>query len=208
MKKLLIALSALALVATAAYAGYGIDWTVAYAAYSHEATDLTGTDYYLLDSYSVTWQLIYAGADNTANPINLSNPGWVSGDDVVWATRTITQGGGTATEDGTTWNSWLEHIGGADTLLADTTWTGAGNYVFQRVYEGPPQVGSWYYETPLFAFNENFDGMGTPDAFPLDDPAVGGFQPNQQIPGAPIPEPATLSLLGLGALALIRRKRS
>ena len=35
-----------------------------------------------------------------------------------------------------------------------------------------------------------------------------GFQPNQQIPGAPIPEPATLSLLGLGALALIRRKRS
>ena len=86
MKKLLIALSALALVATAAYAGYGIDWTEAYAAYSHEATDLTGTDYYLLDSYSVTWQLIYAGADNTASPINLSNPGWVSGDDVVWAT--------------------------------------------------------------------------------------------------------------------------
>jgi hypothetical protein len=35
-----------------------------------------------------------------------------------------------------------------------------------------------------------------------------GFKPNQQIPGAPIPEPATLSLLGLGALALIRRKRS
>ena len=82
MKKLLIAFSALA-IAAAAYAGYGIDWVVAYAAYSHEATDLTGGDYALLDSYSVTWQLIYAGADNTANPINLSNPGWVGGDDVV-----------------------------------------------------------------------------------------------------------------------------
>jgi hypothetical protein len=85
MKKLLIAFSALALVATAAYAGYGIDWTTMVGIILHEATDLTGGDYAMLDSYSVTWQLIYAGADNTANPINLSNPGWVSGDDVVWA---------------------------------------------------------------------------------------------------------------------------
>ena len=38
----------------------------------------------------------------------------------------------------------------------------------------------------------------------LDTPA-GGIKPNQTIP---IPEPAALSLLGLGALALIRRKRS
>ena len=205
MKKLLIALSALALVATAAYAGYGIDWVTVVGAYSHEATDLTGNDYALLDSYSVTWQLIYAGADNTPNPINLANPGWVSGDDVVWATRTITQGGGTAIEDGTTWDNWMTHqIGSADATSVDLNWTGAGSYVFQRVYEGPPQVGSWYYETPLFAFNKNFDGMGPKDTFTVDS-ATQGFQPNQTIP---IPEPATLSLLGLGALALIRRKRS
>ena len=204
MKKLLIAFSALALVATAAYAGYGITWSTAVGIYSHEATDLTGYDYGILDNYSVTWQLIYAGEDNIANPIDLDNPGWVSGDDVVWATRTINQGGGTASEDGTIWDNWVTYQGGNPAIKFDTNWTGAGNYVFQRIYEGTPAPGTWFYETPLFAFNKNYDGMGAADAFDIDTP-TSGIKPNQTIP---IPEPATLSLLGLGALALIRRKRS
>ena len=205
MKKLIIALSALA-IATAAYAGYGIDWTTSFGIYSHEATDLTGGDYAILDSYSVTWQLIYAGADNIANPISLDNPGWVSGDDEVWATRTIPLGGGTA-GDGTSWTEWMLHDSGF-TALIDTTWSGPGDYVFQRVYEGTPAPGTWFYETPLFGFNKNYnDPQVDTESFLLDSPTA-GIKPNQQIPGAPIPEPATLSLLGLGALALIRRKRS
>ena len=203
MKKLIIAFSALALVATAAYAGYGIDWTTSFGIYSHEATDLTGGDYAILDSYSVTWQLIYAGADNTPNPINLANPGWVSGDDEVWGTRTIPLGGGTATEDNTIWTNWLLHNGGADASSFDTSWSGAGNYVFQRIYEGTPAPGTWFYETSITNFNNAYDGLGPRDTFVLDSPSA-GIKPNQQV----IPEPAALSLLGLGALALIRRKRS
>ena len=203
MKKLLIAFSALALVATAAYAGYGINWSTSYGIYSHEATDLTGDDYAILDSYSVTWQLIYAGADNTANPINLSNPGWVGGDDVVWATRTVSVNGGSG-GDGTEWDSWLLWSGGLEPVSSNPTWSGAGNYVFQRIYEGTPQVGTWFYETSITNFNNAYDGQGgAPDVFNLDSSSA-GIKPNQQV----IPEPATMSLLGLGALALIRRKRS
>ena len=87
-----------------------------------------------------------------------------------------------------------------DTVYVDMDWDTAG-YVFQRVFQGAPQLGSWYYETDLVELDTNYDpGAGaqifTPDTFDA------GFQPTQQIP-----EPATMSLLGLGALAMAMRRR-
>lgn len=206
MKKLGLAFLVFGLAVASASAGVGLTWTTIYGGYTHDAANTTSSDDLLLDSYGVTWQLIYAGANNAIDPVELSNGinGWVSGDDDVWATRTIAQGGGTASEDSTDWDNWMTWQGSGSIVYEDLSWNTAG-YVFQRVYEGTLSAGSWYFESNLLALNTGYTGSpGFPQEFALDS-SSSGFQPNQQL----IPEPATMGLLGLGALVMaIRRRRS
>ena len=217
MKKFLMAIFALAVATTVATAGVGIQWSTFWGGYDHTSPDVVGGSTALLDNYSAIWQLIYAGADNAINDISTTVPtaggpngDYVVGDDVVWAQRTIAQGGGTAAEDGTSWNNWLNNTGGF-LSYEDLSWSTAG-FVYQRVFEinpidGVPVDGSYYFETPLLALNTGYIGGGQPPQdFFLDTPSA-GFQPNIQIDA--VPEPATMSLLGLGALVMaIRRRRS
>jgi len=202
MKKFVMALFALVLAVTVASAGVGITWTVTYGAYDHSALDVTGGTGALLDSYSAIWQLIYAGADNTINAPSPTSPNYVTGDDSMWAERTIALGGGTAPEDGTTWDNWMLYSGGT-AAYEDLTWNTSG-FVYQRVFEAPVSVGSYYYDSSLVAFDGTFTGGGQPlQDFPIDTPTA-GFQPDAQV----VPEPATMGLLGLGALVMaIRRRR-
>ena len=208
MKKILLALAVFAAAASFASAGVGVLWSTTTGGFTHDAADLISGDDLLLDNYNVTWQLIYAGANNVADDVSLATGGangdFVSGDDVVWGTRTIALGGGTAVEDGTDWNNWMNWEGASSIVYEDLAWSTAG-YVFQRVFEGTPAALSWYFETDLLALNTGYTGSPQfPQSFVLDN-EFAGFQPDQQI----IPEPATMSLLGLGALVMaIRRRRS
>ena len=210
MKKVLLGSLILLAAVSLATAGVAIQWSTYWGAYTHDATDLTGSDNNLLGSYSAIWQLIYAGANNIADPadwnqVGGSNGDYVTGDDVVWGQRNIAQGGGTAPQDGTDWNEWMGPEGGF-VVYQDWLWTDAG-YVYQRVFEGTPAPESWYFESELIELDTAKAEGGTGQDFFLDDPNF-GFQPTHQFE-AMIPEPATMGLLGLGALALaIRRRRA
>ena len=211
MKKILLALAVLAVATAASFAGVGINWYNIYGVYDHNAVDLSGATGAIGDNYAVTWQLIYAGADNTADLPGTSLGGagiaddYVTDDDVVWGSRIVAMGGG-AGGDGTSWDTWLLNAGGT-TVYQDLAWNTAG-FVYQRIFENPIQAGAWYFQTALVALDTSFTG-GT--SSPVDFIADGGVgvQPTERVPSAPIPEPATMALLGLGALTMaIRRRRA
>ena len=214
MKKVLMVFFALAVSSGIAAAGVGIQWNTAMIGYTHDAVNLVEypTANGLLQSYSAIWQLIYAGADNAANSIENvvpttggPNGDYVVGDDVVWGQRTISMGGGVAPEDNSGWNDLFLQTSGT-VVYEDLSWSTAG-FVYQRLFEGTPANGSWYLETPLTALNTSYVGGGaTPQEVWLGTPSS-GFQATTQI--VAVPEPATMSLLGLGALVMaIRRRRS
>ena len=214
MKKALLTLIALLVAASFATAGISVAWTTKWGAYTHDAPNVTDypSPHNLLGSYGAIWQLIYAGADNAINPadweqVGGANGDFVTGDDVVWGQRNIPQGGGASGDPmGTIWDDWMLRQPGGDPVYQDLTWTTDG-FVYQRVFEDLPGPGTWYYDSELFELDTG-KGEGAPAQEFYIDSALGGFQPYLQFEEqVVIPEPATMSLLGLGALALALRRR-
>ena len=210
MKKFLMSLVVVAAMASVAMAGVGINWNTGYGGYTHSAPNITDGNNAILGSYNVIWQLVYSGANGTIDPPSLltAGSGYVTGDDAVWATRTIAMGGGTAAEDSTSWDTFMVYGGGGSTVYQNAGWSTAGS-VYQRVFEGTPADGTYWYDSPLFTYNEAWTSSLAPQGFnPEVNINVGGFQA-PLVNQFQVPEPATMSLLGLGALVMaIRRRRA
>lgn len=215
MKKMIVAALALCL-AVSAFAGIGVEWsTEAFGIYLNGSSGLdpTAVSELALTQSDIFWQLIFTG-DTVKDDIDINNAagGYLKegGDDQVLAVRTIPQA-----SEGATWDAvltaddstmWLVcgAPGGGDTVFQDPTWSTAG-YVYERVFGGTPASGVWYYETGLSdALNTAWDPMTTPQSLYIDSQS-GGAVLGEQIPQ--VPEPATMSLLGLGALAMVLRRK-
>ena len=234
MKKFLMVLFVMAVASSVALAGVRIDWQTGWAGYDHDAGANPTSGNLLLDSASAVWQLIYAGADNQIdriddplNPVtdvaawqanNYLLPASQGGDDMLWGQRIIPMGGGTAT-GGTAYDDPTAAFGNdmwvttGSTTFERLDWTTAG-FVYQRVFQGVPGS-SYFFETGLLQLTTTFvagDGL-TAQAFLVDgdtpdyDSVSHGFSPQNEV--SAVPEPATMGLLGLGALVMaIRRRRS
>ena len=205
MKKTIGVLAGLCMAASVACAGQ-LTWFVPWAMFDHEATDLVDyTKNGILEKYDVLWQLISAGTDTVANPVDITNVsgGYVSGDDeVIVGTQRLVSSGDEVFDD------WLttpeESL--TMTILPDNY---QGTYVYQRVFESQtPEVGTYYYESTPVELGSDFKGSG--QSVPLHDPTwTHGVKPTLQVegPSPSVPEPATMSLLGLGALAMVLRRK-
>ena len=209
MKKLILAL-AIAFAVTAYAADRQIDYFTW--AYDHNATDLTDTSTGILKNYDVLWQLIYTPNTSGLAPDLSNTDTFLASGEVLIGSRYLTS----STLDVWQLNllpDWDTYDSPVATFSPDAS---ASSYnVYQRIYEldpgtTAPVAGTYYYDSDTVDLTKQAEwNSDLPFAvYAMGDEQMSkGVQPTLQVQGSTVPEPATMSLLGLGALAMVLRRK-
>jgi len=177
------------------------------------------------DAFEFSADVTITGTANTEGGLNLS-PWWSQDVDGVFMLNAgsgeIAIFGGRLPFYSFTGNYGLTYTKGTTVNLGMLYVTGALTAAAPARVKYTVKTGANTYSSPWLAFDEGNPGEDPPYGLwgDLNDARVGGYI---QVPGgadpnwgridfsnmsyAPTPEPASLALLGLGALAAIRRKR-
>ena len=231
MKKIMVVAIILCGIASYAMADAYVNWYTPAGFFQHDAGSVgpdTGGGYAAGDvgiGNSVLWALIYTTAGSVASVTATDIGGGVSRVDLSEGTivdsRWFATGWTSQSQDQDGFDAGLYAIGSPDTSWQDLSYDSGGN-IYQAVFTSVSWNGSqitfsglgiWYLlDTASFVALDNKNMAAIPA--PLPQQMMGGGVNDQYgvrvdtwLPA--VPEPATMSLLGLGALVMaIRRRRS
>ena len=200
MKKLVIALAMVLMAGVALANSWNINWSIT-GAFSPD--DTTGAmDPLLLSDYSVTWSLINASA----------------GDTVIASMSALAGSSQISIKDGDTtlaYDAMLMAMG--DTVYMGSTSLSSPQDIYQKievVRETNGSIYSYFWSSDVTSVTPVADPTSAPVDLKGVDAIIGpqgststDVNTYWQPASTAVPEPATMSLLGLGALAMVIRRK-